>query len=146
MSRTLVGNKIVYHSDVDGASLVGAVPTTSSFSTLRQASTDWAKTRKTGRAISKYLDFVCLILDIWQYVCDSLSTDRMVITQIRIMFPDCDWRIFICRTVCQEYWTGETCIDLDVFLYHNNDALLPCSRYMCYKCDQNNVVTLLKKM
>ena len=32
-SRTLVGNKIVDHSDVVGASPVGAAPTTSSFST-----------------------------------------------------------------------------------------------------------------
>ena len=33
ISRALVGNKLVYHSDVDGASPVGAAPTTSSFST-----------------------------------------------------------------------------------------------------------------
>ena len=33
ISRTLVGDKIVDHSDVVGASLVGAAPTTSSFST-----------------------------------------------------------------------------------------------------------------
>ena len=33
ISRTLVDNKIVDHSDVVGASPVGAVPTTSSFST-----------------------------------------------------------------------------------------------------------------
>ena len=31
--RTLVGNQIVDHSDVIGASPVGAAPTTSSFST-----------------------------------------------------------------------------------------------------------------
>ena len=31
--RTLVGNKIVDHSDAGGASPVGAAPTTSSFST-----------------------------------------------------------------------------------------------------------------
>ena len=31
--RTLVANKIVDHSDVVGASAVGAAPTTSSFST-----------------------------------------------------------------------------------------------------------------
>ena len=31
--RTLAGNKIVNHSDVVGASPVGATPTTSSFST-----------------------------------------------------------------------------------------------------------------
>ena len=33
ISRTLVGNQIVGHSDVVGASPVGAAPTTSSFST-----------------------------------------------------------------------------------------------------------------
>ena len=33
ISRTLVGNKIVDHSDVVGASPVGAAPTTSLFST-----------------------------------------------------------------------------------------------------------------
>ena len=33
ISRTLEGNKIVDHSDVVGASPVGAAPTTSSFST-----------------------------------------------------------------------------------------------------------------
>ena len=33
ISRTLIGNKIVDHSDAVGASPVGAAPTTSSFST-----------------------------------------------------------------------------------------------------------------
>ena len=33
INRTLIGNKIVNHSDVVGASPVGAAPTTSSFST-----------------------------------------------------------------------------------------------------------------
>ena len=33
IKRALVGNKIVDHSDVAGASPVGAAPTTSSFST-----------------------------------------------------------------------------------------------------------------
>ena len=36
-SSTLTGNKIVDHSDVVGASPVGAAPTTSSFSTQRLA-------------------------------------------------------------------------------------------------------------
>ena len=39
--RTLVGNKLVDHSDVVGASPVGAAPTTSSFSTQHMASVDW---------------------------------------------------------------------------------------------------------
>ena len=43
ISHTLVGNKIVDHSDVVGASPVGAAPTTSSFSTQHLASLDWAK-------------------------------------------------------------------------------------------------------
>ena len=39
--RPLVGNKIVDHSDVVGASPVGAAPTTSSFSTARESSKCW---------------------------------------------------------------------------------------------------------
>ena len=44
ISHTLVGNKLADHSDVAGASPVGAAPTTFSFSTYDQASMDWAKT------------------------------------------------------------------------------------------------------
>ena len=51
--RTLVGNKIVDHSDVVGASPVGAAPTTSSFSTEHLASLDWEKT--TARRDEKHL-------------------------------------------------------------------------------------------
>ena len=40
ISRTLVGNEIVDHSDVVGASPVGAAPTTSSFSTKHLAFND----------------------------------------------------------------------------------------------------------
>ena len=43
ISRTLVGSKIVDHSDVVGAAPVGAAPTTSSFSTQHLVSMDWAK-------------------------------------------------------------------------------------------------------
>ena len=53
--RTLVGNKIVDHSDVVGASSVGAAPTTSSFSTLHMALLDLAKT--TARRDEKHLSF-----------------------------------------------------------------------------------------
>ena len=42
--RTSLGNKIVDHSDVVGASPVGAAPTTSSISTWHLATLDWAKT------------------------------------------------------------------------------------------------------
>ena len=56
--RTLVGNEIDDHSDVVGASPVGAAPTTSSFSTLHQASLDW--TKPTARQDEKQLS-----LGIW---------------------------------------------------------------------------------
>ena len=56
ISCTLVGNKIVDHSDVVGASPVGAAPTTSSFSTYYLASIDWAKT--TARRDEKHLNFM----------------------------------------------------------------------------------------
>ena len=50
--RTAIGNKIVDHSDVVGASPVGAAPTTSSFSTWHLASRDSAKTA--ARQYDKY--------------------------------------------------------------------------------------------
>ena len=43
ISHTLVGNKIVDHSDVVGAAPVGTAPTTSSFSIQHLASVDWTK-------------------------------------------------------------------------------------------------------
>ena len=60
ISRVLVGNKIIDHSDVVGASVVGAAPTTSSFST----SMNWAKT--TARQEEKHLILyvVCFILEV----------------------------------------------------------------------------------
>ena len=53
VSHTLVGNEIVDHSDVVGASPVGAAPTTSSLSTEHRASLDWAQT--TARRDAKHL-------------------------------------------------------------------------------------------
>ena len=53
--RTLVGNKIVDHTDVVGASPVGTAPTTSSFLTSHLASMDWAKT--TAIQDEKHLSF-----------------------------------------------------------------------------------------
>ena len=58
--RTLVGNKIVDHSDVAGAAPVGAAPTTSSSSTWYLALMDWAET--TARRHENHLS-----LGIW---CD----------------------------------------------------------------------------
>ena len=46
ISHTLAGNNIVDHSDVVGASPVGAAPTTSSFSTQYLASVHWVGPRQ----------------------------------------------------------------------------------------------------
>ena len=53
---TLEGKKLVDHSDVVGASPVGAAPTTSSFWTQNLASVDWKYT--TARRDTKYYSFV----------------------------------------------------------------------------------------
>ena len=66
ISRTL-GNKIVDHSDVVGASPVGAAPTTSSFSTLHLASMGKGNC-KTRRETFKFWDLVHFILEVWQYL------------------------------------------------------------------------------
>ena len=65
--RTLVENKITDHSDVVGASPVGAAPTTSSWWTQHLASMDWTKT--TTRRNEKHFSFdilVRLISEIWR--------------------------------------------------------------------------------
>ena len=59
---SLVGNKLVDHSDVAGVSPVGAAPTTSSFLTQHLASLDWAKTA--ARWDKKHI-----ILGIWCILC-----------------------------------------------------------------------------
>ena len=64
ISHTLVGNKIVDHSDVVGTSPVGPAPTTSSFS-KDLASTDWAKIR---RETFKFWDLMHLILKALWYL------------------------------------------------------------------------------
>ena len=72
-NRTLVGNKIVDHSDVVRASPVGTAPTASLFSTQHLASMDYAK--PTARRDDNYLNFRiwCLIengryLSLSQYI------------------------------------------------------------------------------
>ena len=55
ISHNLVGNKIIGHSDIVGASPVGTARTSSSFSTEHLASMYWAKT--TARRDEKHLSF-----------------------------------------------------------------------------------------
>ena len=63
--RTLVSNKIVDHTDVVGASPVGAAPTTSSFSTWTPGFIGLGKDNcKARRETLKFRDLVCLILEI----------------------------------------------------------------------------------
>ena len=59
--HTLVGYKIVYHSDVVGASPAGAAPTTSSFLTEQLASKDCAKTptRRDEKHLSCFFFVLC---------------------------------------------------------------------------------------
>ena len=80
--RAFVGNKIVVHSDVVGASPDGAAPTASSFSTQHLASIYCTKTTncKTRRQTFKILDFVWLILEIWRYIHTNMHTSFVVIS------------------------------------------------------------------
>ena len=55
ISCSIVGNKIVDHTDAVGATLVGAAPTTSSFSIKHQASINSTKTN--ARRYEKHLSF-----------------------------------------------------------------------------------------
>ena len=64
--RASVGNKIVDHSDVVGASPVGAAPTTSSFPFLTLGFNGLDKDNcKTRRETFTFWDLVWLILEVW---------------------------------------------------------------------------------
>ena len=72
ISHILVGNKFVDHSDEVGASVVGAAPTKSSFSTEHLTFNGLGKDNcKTRWETFKLWDLVWLILEIWWY---SIST------------------------------------------------------------------------
>ena len=93
ISHTLEGNKHVDHSDVVGASPVGAAPNTSSFLTWHLASMDWAKT--SARWDEKYFSFV--IWCAWYSRCDStcLSCIFAVVTSSRGL----NYRVHSCSLV-----------------------------------------------
>ena len=77
--RILVGNKIVDHSDVVGASPVGAAPTASSFSTWHLAPRDSAKTApRQYENLFKCWDLVRLILETWRYVLFSFHVNQII--------------------------------------------------------------------
>ena len=69
ISRILGGNKIVDHSDVVGASPVGAATTTSSFQTSHSTSMDWAKT--TAKCVT---GCVGAVRNCWKIALQSMIT------------------------------------------------------------------------
>ena len=70
ISRTLVGNKIVDHSDV------GVTPTTSSFSAKHLASMDWQNNGKTRRWTFRFWDLVRLILNVWWHFTKTFFVSK----------------------------------------------------------------------
>ena len=73
ISRTLAGNKIVDHSDLEWPSPVGAAPTTSSCSTSHLVSMDWA--RATAKRDENHLSLgICCVL--YYIFYGILSMDR----------------------------------------------------------------------
>ena len=91
ISRTLVGNRIVDHTDVVGATPTGDAPTTSmwstttsSISTSHQASIDWAKT--TSRRDKQHISLVSLILEVCRYpkMCraNGINCHRVVVLDV----------------------------------------------------------------
>ena len=107
--RTLVDNKIVDHSDVVGASPVGAAPTTSSFSTHQLVSLDWAKT-------TAWRDEKHLSLAIWgvlyqrfygRYWSDMIW-DHFTIFRLEVKYPSgAVWNKTLMKTIIDVLWWME---------------------------------------
>ena len=96
--HAFVGNKIVDHSDVVGASPAGASSTTSSFSTSNLASVDWEKT--TARRDGKHLSFEiwCVLYKRFQCNCSK----RAAYWSIWKIVQDVCTFYFIPSTICLE--------------------------------------------
>ena len=91
ISRTLTGDKIVDHSDVVGASPVGATPTTwTTSSDLYSRLNTWCQWLGHGqlqvetRNIYKFWDLVLLMLEVWQYMPSKVACDENI-----SYTPDC---------------------------------------------------------
>ena len=77
--RTLVGNRMVDHTDVVGAWSVGVARTTLSFSTDHLASLDWERTTaRRDEKHFKYWDLIRVILGIWRLSLHILSYRRKI--------------------------------------------------------------------
>ena len=71
INHTLVGIKILYQSDVVGASPVSAAPITSSF--LKPGFNRLCKDNcKTRQGTFQFLNLVCLILEVWWQICTGI--------------------------------------------------------------------------
>ena len=123
ISRTLVGNKIVDHSDVVGASPVGAAPTTSSFSTLHSASIYCAKT--TTSRYEKHLSYGFGASYIRDFTVDWIQLDKdLTLTLVVTNFVDImSWHHFIRNTIrIFRVWVGSLgqCRHR-IYIYISND-------------------------
>ena len=77
--RTLVGNKIVDHSDVVGAWHVGAAPSTFFILNLTPGFNGLGKDNcKTSQELFKFCDLVWLILEILRYAVPLSKMDHVI--------------------------------------------------------------------
>ena len=107
ISRTLVGNNIVVHSDVVGAVRTGGAPTTSewttsSFLTKHLASKDWAKTPATRDEKHLSLGIWCItyIRDLTAYHSAKLKWHRW----LKSSLLDCDKHLCIMHHQSHGWW------------------------------------------
>ena len=114
ISCTSIGNKIVHHSDVVGASPVGTSPTTSSFSTEHLASMDWAKA--ITRRDENHLNFGTLCALYWRFY--SIFNTNYWISQTMVVWKRHPFCIIMAIFVNLFHWWKyryEKCVS-DVFL------------------------------
>ena len=102
--HTLVGNEIVNHSDVVGASPVNAAPSTSSFSTSHLASKDSAKTA--SRQCDNLLSVGIRCALYWRFDGTYTRNDRKCLTKMDFMktYRKCTHFPFLNKNVTLKVW------------------------------------------
>ena len=122
INRTLVGNEVVDHSDVVGASPVDVAPTTSSFFIKHMASMDWAN--NTSKALwyliiawNGFIDFFNPMTLQWANNTGFLFAENKVFKKVSHLCStvnDCTIGIFV-----EYYWITRVVIRLGVYSPHS---------------------------
>ena len=128
LSRPVVGNKTVDHPYIVGAALIGAAPTTCSFSTQHLYFNALGKDScKTRRKTFKFLELVCHILEVSRYV------PEIIFFMVRNTYD-------ACMAVCTDIALSQIAVISDFFVMVKLLCYIKQTQLLSYICSEAAVI------